>query len=38
MELDLKSLFGFLCTAALIGHPASPVFGLTYEGVVGQPR
>jgi hypothetical protein len=38
MELDLKSLFGLLCTAALIGHPAPPVFGLIYEGAIGQPR
>ena len=41
MELDLKSLFGLLCTAVLIGSdlatPPSPAFGLIYEGF-GQPR
>ncbi len=36
-------LFGLLCTALLIGwSPASPplppVFGLIYEGAIGQPR
>jgi hypothetical protein len=41
MELDLPSLFGLLCTAALIGGdpatPAHPALGLN-EGPVGQPR
>ncbi len=42
MELDLQSLFGLLCTAALIGwdpaNPPLPAFGLIYEGAIGQPR
>jgi hypothetical protein len=40
MELDLRSLFGLLCTAVLIGWgPATPppAFGLIYEGSIGQP-
>ncbi len=41
--LDLQSLFGLLCTAALIGldpatSPLPPAFGLIYEGAIGQPR
>ncbi len=43
MELDLRSLFGLLCTAVLIGwdpatHPFPPAFGLIYEGAIGLPR
>jgi hypothetical protein len=45
MELDNQSLFGFLCTAVLIGgdprnSPLPPAFGLIYEGAIyiGQPR
>jgi hypothetical protein len=44
MELDLQSLFGLLRTAVLIGckspqlPPPPPMFGLKYEGAIGQPR
>ncbi len=42
MELALQSLFGFLCTAVLIGcddpAPPPPAFGLIYEAAIGQPR
>jgi hypothetical protein len=39
MELDLQSLFGLLCTAILRPRisPPPPVFGLIYEGAIGQP-
>ncbi len=44
MMLDLQSLFGFLCSAVLIGwdpatHPEAPAFGLIHKGgAIGQPR
>jgi hypothetical protein len=43
MELDRQSLFGLLCTAVFIVRdpatpPSSPLFGLIYEGAIGQPR
>jgi hypothetical protein len=42
LDLDLDYL-GSMCTAVLIGDPATPptptpAFGLIYEGAVGQPR
>ncbi len=44
MELDLQSLFGLLCTAALIGWdlatpppPPSRIRAHIYEGAIGQP-
>jgi hypothetical protein len=40
MELEFQSLFGLLCTAALIDcDPATPpAYVLIYEGAIGQPR
>ncbi len=40
-SLILKVYFGSMVTAVLIGwnpQPPSPVFGLIYEGALGQPR
>ncbi len=41
IELDIQSLFWLLCTAVLIGRdpanpPPPPIFGLIYEGAIGQ--
>ncbi len=41
MELDLQSLYGLLCTAAVLTGPKLPppsAFGLMYEGAIGHPR
>jgi hypothetical protein len=42
MELDLRSLFGLLCTVHLYSLAETPqpppAFGLIYECAIGQPR
>ncbi len=42
MELDIRSLFGLMCTAYSLAEtpqlPPTPAFGLIYEGAIGQPR